>query len=75
MKLIDICERLEGNVRHLLRAEGLERGHAFPTGCSLNRIAAHFTPNTGDETILGADDVLKLDFGTHVHVRLTQMMN
>lgn len=70
MKLIDICERLEGNVRRLLEADGLVRGHAFPTGCSINRVAAHYTPNTGDETVLGYDDVVKFDFGTHVKGRI-----
>ncbi len=41
-------------------------GHAFPTGCSLNHCAAHYTPNAGDNTVLQYDDVMKLDFGTHV---------
>lgn len=47
-------------------SNGLERGQAFPTGCSLNHVAAHYTPNYGDDTILGANDVCKLDFGTHI---------
>lgn len=68
MKLFDICERLEANVRHMIEESGLERGHAFPTGCSINRIAAHYTPNGGDDTVLGEDDVVKFDFGTHVNV-------
>ncbi|KAK7382290.1 hypothetical protein VNO80_01125 [Phaseolus coccineus] len=34
--------------------------------CSLNWVAAHWTPNSGDKTILQYDDVMKLDFGTHV---------
>jgi methionine aminopeptidase type II len=70
MKLIDICRRLENNNRILVEASGLERGIAFPTGCSINRCAAHYTPNTGDETVLGVDDVIKLDFGTHVNGRI-----
>ncbi len=41
-------------------------GLAFPTGCSLNFCAAHYTPNAGDDTVLTYDDVCKLDFGTHV---------
>lgn len=41
-------------------------GIAFPTGCSLNYVAAHWTPNAGDKTVLQYDDVMKLDFGTHV---------
>lgn len=37
----------------------------------MNNIAAHFSPNPGDEHIkLGADDVLKIDFGTHVEGRI-----
>eukprot|EP01125_Pyxidicula_operculata_P001499 TRINITY_DN11364_c0_g1_i1.p1 TRINITY_DN11364_c0_g1~~TRINITY_DN11364_c0_g1_i1.p1 ORF type:complete len:438 (-),score=143.53 TRINITY_DN11364_c0_g1_i1:238-1551(-) len=70
MKLVDICKRLEATNRRLVEAYGLERGIAFPTGCSINRCAAHYTPNTGDDTILGEDDVLKLDFGTHVNGRI-----
>ena len=34
---------------------------------SLNQIAAHYTPNPGDTTVLKYNDVLKLDFGTHVN--------
>lgn len=30
------------------------------------RVAAHWTPNTGDKTVLQYDDVMKLDFGTHI---------
>ena len=41
-------------------------GIAFPTGCSLNHVAAHWTPNAGDNTVLGVDDVMKVDFGTQV---------
>ena len=42
-------------------------GLAFPTGCSLNHVAAHYTPNAGDKTVLQYDDVCKIDFGTHVN--------
>lgn len=30
------------------------------TGCSLNYVAAHWTPNSGDKTVLQYDDVMKL---------------
>lgn len=30
-------------------------------------MAAHFTPNGGDSTVLQYDDVMKLDIGTHVN--------
>lgn len=64
MKLIDICEATEEMNRFLVRENGLEAGIAFPTGCSLNNVAAHFSPNTGDLTTIGYDDVCKFDFGT-----------
>ena len=41
-------------------------GLAFPTGCSINHCAAHYTPNAGDNTVLQYDDVMKVDFGTQV---------
>ncbi|GAB0496296.1 hypothetical protein MMPV_007608 [Pyropia vietnamensis] len=70
IKLLDICERLESATRALVGASGLDAGIAFPTGCSVNHVAAHFTPNAGDETVLGVNDVLKVDFGTHVGGRI-----
>jgi methionyl aminopeptidase len=30
-------------------------------------VAAHWTPNGGDKTVLQYDDVMKLDFGTHIN--------
>jgi len=71
MKLIDICEKLEDLNRYLVNENGLEAGIAFPTGCSLNNIAAHFSPNPGDDhLVLGYNDVCKLDFGTHINGRI-----
>ena len=58
--MIDLCETLEDSVRQLIQANGLEAGIAFPTGCSLNYVAAHWTPNAGDNTVLQYDDVMKL---------------
>lgn len=55
-----MVETLEDTVRKLIQAKGLEAGIAFPTGCSLNHIAAHWTPNAGDKTVLQYDDVMKL---------------
>jgi methionyl aminopeptidase len=60
IKLIDMCETLEVSVRRLIGARGLEAGIAFPTGCSLDHVAAHWTPNGGDETVLQQDHVMKL---------------
>ncbi|CAA0820375.1 Methionine aminopeptidase 2B [Striga hermonthica] len=66
MLMTDLCETLENTVRKLITENGLQAGIAFPTGCSLNWVAAHWTPNTGDKTVLQYDDVMKLDFGTHI---------
>lgn len=60
-------ERLEGCSRKLIKENGLNAGLAFPTGCSLNHCAAHYTPNAGDTTVLQYDDVCKIDFGTHIN--------
>jgi len=70
MKMFDIVERLEAKSRQLIGEKGLERGCAFPTGCSLNHVAAHYTPNKGDDTVLQYDDVCKIDFGTHVNGKI-----
>ena len=67
VKLIDICQRIEETNKRLVEANGIVQGIAFPTGCSINHCAAHYTPNPNDETVLNYDDVMKIDFGTHVN--------
>lgn len=68
--LMTICDRIEKKLEQLIGKDGLNRGQAFPTGCSLNYVAAHYTPNTGDKTVLTYDDVMKLDFGTQINGRI-----
>lgn len=70
MTMIEICEELETTARRLIGEKGLEAGLAFPTGCSRNHCAAHYTPNAGDPTVLEYDDVCKIDFGTHINGRI-----
>lgn len=72
MAMTDICDTIENGTRALLDANnmGLKAGIAFPTGCSLNFCAAHWTPNGGDKTILQASDICKIDFGTQVNGRI-----
>ncbi|XP_051979289.1 methionine aminopeptidase 2b [Xyrauchen texanus] len=70
MTMIEICEKLEECSRKLIKENGLNAGLAFPTGCSLNHCAAHYTPNAGDPTVLQYDDVCKIDFGTHINGRI-----
>ncbi|CAO1354072.1 unnamed protein product [Diamesa tonsa] len=70
MTMIEICEELENTARRLIKESGLDAGLAFPTGCSRNHCAAHYTPNAGDPTVLEYDDVVKIDFGTHIKGRI-----
>ena len=65
--MIQICEELEKTSRLMIKENGLEAGLAFPTGCSINHCAAHYTPNAGDPTVLNYDDVMKIDFGVHIN--------
>ena len=41
-------------------------GFVFTLNFFILGVAAHWTPNTGDKTVLQYDDVMKLDFGTHI---------
>ncbi len=70
MSMIDICEAIENGTRTLIEENGFQAGIGFPTGCSLNHCAAHYTPNAGDQTVLQYDDVCKIDFGTHINGRI-----
>lgn len=70
IRLLDLCHHIEKTLRFILQSDGLSGGQAFPTGVSLNNVAAHFSPNYGDTTVLKYGDVCKIDFGTHVNGHL-----
>merc|ERR1711871_1329508 len=70
IKLTDMCEKIEQKNRDLVEESGLQAGIGFPTGCSVNHVAAHFTPNTGDTTIIQQGDVMSVDFGTLIEGRI-----
>ena len=70
IELADMCARLEDTNRLLMQENGLQCGVGFPTGCSINHVAAHYTPNTGDRTVLQYGDVMKMDFGTQIDGRI-----
>ncbi len=57
----DICEYIEGEIK--------KRGArcAFPVNTSINEIAAHYTAEPNDETIIQETDLVKIDLGAHVN--------
>lgn len=59
LKLIDIALAVDDKIKEL------GGDFAFPVNLSLDEIAAHFTPEAGDETI--AEGILKVDFGVCVN--------
>lgn len=74
--LTEIAEGIEDSVRALTGHQGLEEGDnikggvAFPTGVNLDHIAAHYSPNAGNKTLLSKDNVMKVDFGVHINGRI-----
>ncbi|ORY34766.1 peptidase M24, structural domain-containing protein [Naematelia encephala] len=70
MTMTEIAEMIENGTRKLVEESGLESGVGFPTGLSVNEVAAHYTPNAGDTKILQKSDVMKVDFGVHVNGRI-----
>lgn len=66
----EIAETIENGSRALAEGDGKDAGVGFPTGLSLNHVAAHYTPNAGDTTVLQYDDVMKVDIGVHVNGRI-----
>ena len=68
-KIIDICNLIETKIAEEINKTApnqLNNGVAFPTGISINNVAAHFTPNFNDQTIINLDDVIKIDYGVHI---------
>lgn len=70
MSMTEIANLIEDTTRALVEEEGFDSGIGFPTGLSVNDVAAHYTPNAGDTKVLQKGDVLKVDFGVHVNGRI-----
>lgn len=43
MTMTEIVENIEAGTRALVEEDGLKRGVGFPTGVSLNEVAAHYS--------------------------------
>ncbi|XXH04207.1 Phospholipid metabolism protein [Hypoxylon texense] len=74
--LTEIAEGIEDSIRRLVGHDGLAEGDAkvagvgFPTGLNLDHIAAHYTPNAGNKTVLQQSNVMKVDIGVHVNGKI-----
>ncbi|KAK9412945.1 putative Methionine aminopeptidase 2 [Seiridium unicorne] len=74
--LTEIANGIEDSVRRLVGHDGLAEGDAiiagmgFPTGLNLDHIAAHYSPNAGNKTVLQQSNVMKVDIGVHVNGRI-----
>lgn len=70
LKIIDLCNFIENNIKDLTlkycNTSQLNNGIAFPTGISINEIAAHYTPNDNDLSTINENSIYKIDFGTHI---------
>lgn len=58
--LFEICESVEAQIRELGGQP------AFPVNTSLNDVAAHYTAEPNDGTVVKEGDVLKIDIGVHI---------
>ena len=60
-----LCNLIEDKIRELSPKDSLNNSIAFPTGISLNNVAAHYTPTKNSSHIIKTDDVIKIDYGVH----------
>lgn len=69
VKLVDICSLIENKIKKDTSKFGnqINNGIAFPTGISINEVAAHWTPSLNDTKILKETDICKIDYGVHIN--------
>lgn len=72
VKVVDLCEKGDTLIRDLTAnvfknsKKKIEKGIAFPTCVSVNNTVCHFSPLASDETVLAANDIIKIDLGVHI---------
>lgn len=68
MTMLEIADLIENSTRaYTGNDHPYKQGIGFPTGLSVNHVAAHYTPNLGDKMVLKQEDVMKVDIGVHVN--------
>ncbi|KAJ7536137.1 hypothetical protein O6H91_12G057500 [Diphasiastrum complanatum] len=71
-KVVDLCEKGDAFIRaqtanvYKNAKKKIEKGVAFPTCVSPNNTVCHFSPLASDETVLGDNDIVKIDLGCHI---------
>ena len=72
IKYVDIVKIIENKIEEEIdklnkfNEPQINNGIAFPTGISVNSVAAHFTPSYKDDSVLKFSDVMKIDYGVHI---------
>lgn len=71
MKVLDCCKLIENKVDEMFKIlkpyDNIKKGLGFPVGFSINNCAAHDSATINDKRVIKEDDVIKVDFGTHVN--------
>ena len=60
-KVLEICNNVENMIKRL------GGDPAFPCNVCINNVAAHYTAETDDESVIHDGDVVKIDVGVHVN--------
>jgi len=75
-KIVDLCvlgdRTIEEGTATVYNKAKFDRGVAFPTSVSTNNMVGHFSPLSGDETVLQEGDLVKVDLGAHLDGFITQ---
>ncbi len=58
--ILEVAERIENKIKEL----GAKP--AFPINISINEVAAHYTPDINDQTLIKSGDLVKVDIGVQV---------
>ena len=67
-----LCNTIEQDIQTISKNHGIDTVAqynnciAFPTGISINNVAAHYTPRYNEDTEISENDVCKIDYGVHI---------
>lgn len=65
--IYDICTKIDNKIVESFKMNDLTAGIGFPVGLSINNCAAHDSAVPNDKRVISEDDVIKVDFGTHIN--------